>query len=167
VLLSASFNGSKVRTSRSVTAIERLPCTFDAVTDRVERTTITPRGSAFGSIGFQLTGDSWVLGGPDLPVTEQTTTTTRQSTTNARGDCSGSDLSSSIRIEELPPRSDTLDPPLSLTNAPVFLGSLSRDAQGLRSLAFSDALTQTDTRFDPSESLTTSVQINLRDQPAP
>jgi hypothetical protein len=167
VLLSAGFSGSKVRVSKSVFAVERPPCFWDAVTDRVERTTIAPRGPDFGSIGFQLTDDSWVLGGPALPVTEQKTTTTRNTTTNVRGDCSGSDLSSTTRTVESPATSSVLDPELSLTSTQVFQGTLSRDEQGLRSLFFSDALTQTERRFDPSKSLRTSVQITLNDQPTP
>lgn len=91
----------------------------------------------------------------------------RPSPSNYRVLCSRFDLSSTTRIEEFPASSANLDPELSLTNTSVLQGSLSRDAQGLRSLVFSDALTQSETRFDPSRSLRTSVQLTLRDQPSP
>lgn len=169
VLQSAGFSGSKVRTVKNVFAVEsRSPCFFDAVTDRVERTTIAPRGGTdFGYVGFSLTNDSWVLADPTLPVTERKTTTTTRTTTNVRGDCSRTDLSSTTSTDVSPAKSSTLDLLLSLTNTPAFQGTLSRDVQGLRSLAFSDRLVQKDVRFDPSKSVTTSVLITLQDQPAP
>jgi hypothetical protein len=165
-LLSAGYSGSEVRESRSVTAIARSPCFVDAVTESVERTTITPRGPEFGAINFRLVGDNFELGGPSLPVTRQKTTTTRNSYTNARGDCSRFDFTESTRISESVATFGLFDPLLGLNND-SFKGSLVLADQGARSLVFSDQLLQTDNRFNPARSVTTSVQLTLKELPVP
>ncbi len=169
VLLSAVAGGSIVRTTHSVSAIDRAPCFFDAVTDTTERTTLTGRGPEPARVGFAVAGETWAVNSFDVPVTSQLIRETRRSSTNIRGECTGFDFAPTTDENIAPSRNDVFDEPLSLLRLPAFQGVFSRDSEGRRILVVSDSLDEVRSGSTPEngDSVSTSIQLNLREEPRP
>lgn len=168
VLVNPGFTASIVLNSTSKVLIERPPCSFDSVTRRDERTTVVLRQPPQTQrLDLSLVGNSWRLSEASLGTVNQLTRTDRSTSENPRGDCSGSDLSSSTRSDTFPPRNTGFDPPFSLLRGPAFQGTLAVDAQGRRSLALADGLAETVPGATPGNSVsqTMSITLNLSEGP--
>jgi hypothetical protein len=161
-LVSAGVSFSVSRITTSTTPIERLPCKWDAVTKTEALTSGVINSNDPGRVGFSLTGEVWRLSSVDVGLVAQTTTTRRRTAENAQGDCSGSDLSSSITTDTSLPRNLIFDEPLFiLRSSPPFQGTLVVDAQGRRTVNFSDSRNETLSENN-GHVLTQSVAISLQ-----
>ena len=105
----------------------------------------------------------------DVPVTSQVTTERRRSSTNIRGECTGFDFAPSVEENIAPSRRDTFDESLSLLRSPAFEGVFSRDSGGRRTLVLTDALEEVRPGSTPEngDSVSTSILLNLREEPRP
>ncbi len=137
VMVGPAVTASIEASSTSKALIERAPCSWVSVQARQDITRGREAPQDAGNLDFSFVGDTWRLNEISMRTLNEQSVTDRQTATQAKGDCSGSDLSPQTFSFDRKDFLQTLNIPFSATATPWFSGPLQVDAEGRRSLKFS------------------------------
>jgi hypothetical protein len=152
--------------STSKAQIDRTPCTWTSVTARQDNTLAREVPLDPGNLDFSFVGDAWRLNEISVRTINQQSVSERTTATEARGDCSGSDLSPQTFSFDRQDFRKTLNLPFTGTAVPWFSGAVQVDTEGRRSLKVATTSPfQTFSIRDGTVTQTGTLSLDLKEGP--